>query len=57
MILSDNDSAGQKAKESITKKCERLFHIVYPEISTKDVGERTIQQIHSELVPQLEGLV
>ena len=57
VILSDNDSAGQKAKESITKKCERLFHIVYPEISTKDVGEMTIQQIHSELVPQLEGLV
>ena len=57
VILSDNDEAGRKAKESITKKCERLFHIVCPEISTKDVGEMTVEQIHSELVPQLEGLI
>ena len=57
VVLSDNDEAGQKAKESITRKCERLFHMIYPEISTNDVGEMTVEQIYSELVPQLEGLI
>ena len=54
VILTDYDDAGKKAAKQIVKKCGRRFNYYRPEISKKDIGEMTIEQIHEELKPQLE---
>ena len=56
IILTDSDEAGTKACEQIIKKCGRRFNYYRPDISTKDVGEMSIEQIKEELYPQLKGL-
>ncbi len=54
VILTDYDDAGKKAANQIVKKCGRRFNYFRPQISKKDIGEMTIEQIHEELNPQLE---
>tara|TARA_R100000008_G_scaffold15804_1_gene7751 strand:+ start:2887 stop:3945 length:1059 start_codon:yes stop_codon:yes gene_type:complete len=54
ILITDNDKAGEKAKASIKKKCERNFNIVEVDLSTKDVGEMSVEQINKELKPKLE---
>jgi 5S rRNA maturation endonuclease (ribonuclease M5) len=56
IILTDSDEAGQKACDQIIKKCGRRFNYFRPEISLKDVGEMTAEQIQAELNPQLKGI-
>lgn len=57
VILTDSDEAGEKACNQIIKKCGRRFNYFRPKISTKDVGEMSVEQIKDELSPQLEGCV
>jgi len=54
VILTDYDEAGKKAANQIVKKCGRRFNYYRPQISKKDIGEMTTEQIHQELNPQLE---
>ena len=54
VILTDYDEAGKRAADQIVKKCGRRFNYYRPQISKKDIGEMTIEQIHEELNPQLE---
>ena len=56
VILTDSDEAGTKAFNQIMKKCGRRFNYYRPNISTKAVGEMSIEQIKEELYPQLKGL-
>tara|TARA_B100001113_G_C21074154_1_gene606856 strand:+ start:124 stop:1104 length:981 start_codon:yes stop_codon:yes gene_type:complete len=56
IVLTDSDEAGEKAYKQIVKKCGRRFNYYRPSISTKDVGDMTIEQIHEELDPQLQGV-
>ena len=56
IILTDSDEAGNKACSQIIKKCGRRFNYYRPNISTKDVGDMSIDQIKEELHPQLKGL-
>lgn len=56
VILTDSDEAGQKALNGIINKCGRRFNYYTPKISTKDIGEMSVQQIEKELKPQIEGL-
>lgn len=56
VILTDSDEAGTKACQQIMKKCGRRFNYYRPSISTKDVGDMSIEQIKEELYPQLKGL-
>ena len=55
VILTDNDEAGKKARNSIKDKCSRIFNIIEPEYSHKDVGDMTVEQIETEIKPQLKG--
>ena len=54
--LTDNDEAGIKAKESIKKKCGRMFNIVEVDLPAKDVGELSVSEINKIIKPQIEGL-
>ena len=56
VILTDSDEAGNKACDQIIKKCGRRFNYYRPSISTKDVGEMSVEQIRNEIHPQLKGL-
>jgi len=57
ILLTDNDEAGKKARTSIRKKCDRIFNILEVDLSTKDVGEMSVDQINTELKPKLEGYI
>lgn len=56
VILTDSDEAGQKAASGILNKCGRRFNYFIPKISSKDIGEMTVEQIENELKPQIKGL-
>jgi 5S rRNA maturation endonuclease (ribonuclease M5) len=56
VILTDNDEAGQKAAQGIINRGGRRFNYFTPKISKKDIGEMSIQDIETELKPQIEGL-
>jgi len=56
VILTDSDEAGQKAAEGIKNKGGRRFNYYTPTISKKDIGEMTIEEIETELKPQIQGL-
>ena len=57
VILTDSDEAGNKAFLQIVKKCGRRFNYSRPEISQKDVGDMSVEQIKEELYPQLKGMM
>lgn len=57
IILTDSDDAGNKAYQQIVKKCGRRFNYYRPIISAKDVGEMTIEEIKTQLQPQLQGVI
>ena len=57
VILTDQDEAGKIASEKIRLKSEKLFNLYFPILTSKDVGDMTVEQIQAELVPQLEGLI
>lgn len=57
VILTDYDEAGTKAVQQIMKKCGRRFNYYRPQISSKDVGDMSVEKIHEELKPQLERIV
>lgn len=56
VILTDTDEAGEKAAEGIKNKGGRRFNYYRPKISKKDIGEMTIEEINTELKPQIKGL-
>lgn len=45
VILTDNDEAGNKAAQKIIKKCGRRFNYIRPQLTDKDPGEMTEQQL------------
>ena len=57
VILTDSDEAGNKACSQIMKKCGRRFNYYRPEISTKDVGDMSVEQLKQELHPQIGSLI
>ena len=54
VILTDYDEAGEKAAKQIEQKCGRRFNYYRPQLSSKDVGDMAVDNIHQELNPQLE---
>lgn len=45
IVLFDTDEAGRKACDKIKNKCAKLYNVVVPEYSYKDVGSMTKEQI------------
>jgi len=52
-IATDSDEAGQKAASQIAKRGGRRFNYQRINISEKDVGDMTIEQIKNEILSQL----
>lgn len=49
VVLTDMDEPGRVAAEKIARKCGRRFNVSMPQVSAKDVGELTVDQIRVEL--------
>jgi DNA primase len=56
VILTDNDQAGRESKIKIQREMSRMFKVIFPRMSTKDVGDMTVKQIEENILPQLEGM-
>lgn len=54
VVMTDYDDAGNKAADQIVKICGRRFNYLRPQISAKDPGDLSIEQLKDELDPQLE---
>tara|TARA_R110000824_G_scaffold231335_2_gene419118 strand:+ start:1251 stop:2279 length:1029 start_codon:yes stop_codon:yes gene_type:complete len=50
VILTDNDEAGSKAAKQIIKRGGRRFNYQRPQISEKDVGDMSVEQIKEEVL-------
>ena len=57
VILTDYDDAGHRAAEQIMKKCGRRFNYYRPNISEKDVGDMSVEQIKTEILEELQGVL
>jgi 5S rRNA maturation endonuclease (ribonuclease M5) len=57
VILTDNDDAGRKACEQITKKCQNTYKIYVAKISKNDVGEMNSEEINNEIKPLLDKII
>lgn len=55
VILTDNDDAGEKAKQQIIKKCEQTYRIFCPKISKNDVGELNSKEIQEQIINYLQN--
>jgi 5S rRNA maturation endonuclease (ribonuclease M5) len=45
IVLTDNDPAGKEGAREIKEKYGRLYNLYFPQITKKDVGEMTIEEI------------
>jgi len=57
VILTDYDDAGCRAAEQIIAKCGRRFNYYRPEITEKDVGDMTVEQIQTQIIDELDGVI
>ena len=56
MGLTDNDQAGREAKMKIQRDMSRMFKVVFPRLSRKDVGDMSVEDIKTSVLPQLKGM-
>ena len=56
ILIMDNDEAGKKASEQITKKCQKIYNIHTINITHEDIACMTIQDVKNIIVPQLNRL-
>lgn len=56
VVLTDNDQAGRESKVKIQREMSRMFKIVFPRMSKKDLGDMTAKQIQEDILPQLKGM-
>lgn len=56
VVLTDNDDAGNKAAEQIKSKCQNTYKIIRPQLIKSDIGEMTVEEVKSLIVPILEKI-
>ena len=56
VVLTDNDQAGREAKMKIQRDMSRMFKVVFPRLSRKDVGDMSVEDIKTSVLPQLKGM-
>jgi len=54
VILTDNDQAGRESKTEIQRQLGRMFKLIFPIMSHKDIGEMSVDQINSDILSQVK---
>lgn len=54
VILTDNDQAGRESKVQIKRQFGRMYKLIFPKMTAKDIGEMKIKDIQT-LLKGLEG--
>lgn len=54
VILTDNDQAGRESKVQIKRQFGRMYKLIFPKMTSKDIGEMKIKDIKT-LLNGLEG--
>jgi len=57
IVLTDNDEAGNIARETIRKKCERMYYVHCIKPTANDVGDMTIDQINTQIQPLIQKVI
>lgn len=56
VVLMDNDQAGKEALIEIYRKLNRSYKLIFPKLSSKDIGEMSIMNIRKTILANLKGL-
>lgn len=56
VILTDNDQAGRESKVQLQRQLGRMYKLYFPRMNAKDVGEMSVEQIKTHILPQIQGL-
>lgn len=54
VILTDNDQAGREAKIQLQRQLGRFYRLSFPQLSQKDIGDMSINQIKSTILSQMK---
>ena len=55
VVLTDNDQAGREAKTDIQRRLGRMFNLVFPRMTSKDIGDMPVELIKSKVLTQVGG--
>ena len=55
VVLTDNDQAGRESKIKIKREMGRLFKLVFPKMSNKDLGDMQQDKIQKQILNNLRG--
>jgi 5S rRNA maturation endonuclease (ribonuclease M5) len=55
IVLLDDDEAGREAKFKIQRSLHKLFNIKFPYLSKKDTGQLKIEEVKTQILPQIKG--
>lgn len=55
IVLTDNDQAGRESKIKIKRDMSRLFTLIFPKMSTKDLGNMTKESVQEKILNNLRG--
>jgi len=55
IVLTDNDQAGRESKIKIKRDMGRLFTLLFPKMSTKDLGNMSVDMVHKSILNNLKG--
>lgn len=56
IVLTDNDQAGRESKIQIQRQFSRFYRLSFPKLNKKDIGDMTVDQIKTSILPQIKGL-
>jgi len=54
IALMDNDEAGQRAAEEITKKCSKAYRLYFPSFDGGDIADLNIDSITEDIKPYID---
>lgn len=54
VVLTDNDQAGRESKIQIKRQFSRMYKLIFPQLTNKDIGEMKINDI-KKLLENLKG--
>ena len=55
VILMDNDQPGREARVKIKRQLGRMYKLIFPKLSNKDVGDMSSKKIKSDILSNLKG--